>query len=92
MNDVMSGGIHRIWKHQLIERLNPTYGMHLLDVAGGTGDIAFRYLDACTSTAPRPALSSSSTTQPSSVIVCDINPNMLDVGKYFYYYIYLYFI
>jgi hypothetical protein len=80
MNDVMSAGIHRIWKHKLIEKINPTYGMQLLDVAGGTGDIAFRFLDACQATAPMPALSSPTKKPPSSVIVCDINPNMLDVG------------
>ena len=45
MNDLMSGGIHRLWKSSLIDQLRPRAGMHLLDVAGGTGDIAFRVLD-----------------------------------------------
>lgn len=45
MNDLMSGGIHRLWKQALIDWLAPRPGMHLLDVAGGTGDIAFRFLD-----------------------------------------------
>ena len=44
MNDLMSGGVHRLWKEALIDWLAPRPGMHLLDVAGGTGDIAFRFL------------------------------------------------
>ena len=40
MNDLMSGGVHRIWKSVLLDRLNPQPGQHLVDVAGGTGDIA----------------------------------------------------
>ena len=45
MNDAMSLGIHRIWKDAMLDWLAPRAGMHLLDVAGGTGDIAFRFLD-----------------------------------------------
>ncbi|QHQ36633.1 bifunctional demethylmenaquinone methyltransferase/2-methoxy-6-polyprenyl-1,4-benzoquinol methylase UbiE [Algicella marina] len=45
MNDAMSLGIHRIWKDAMMDWLAPRPGTHLLDVAGGTGDIAFRYLD-----------------------------------------------
>ncbi|WP_121068348.1 bifunctional demethylmenaquinone methyltransferase/2-methoxy-6-polyprenyl-1,4-benzoquinol methylase UbiE [Chachezhania antarctica] len=44
MNDVMSGGIHRVWKDAMMDWLAPRPGQHLLDVAGGTGDIAFRFL------------------------------------------------
>ena len=44
MNDVMSGGIHRIWKDAMMDWLAPRPGQKLLDVAGGTGDIAFRFL------------------------------------------------
>lgn len=66
MNDVMSAGLHRHWKNALIDRLNPREGMHLLDVAGGTGDIAFRFL----------------TRQPKGrVTVCDINQAMLEQGR-----------
>jgi len=65
MNDVMSAGVHRIWKNSFIDSINPRPGMHLLDVAGGTGDIAFRFLEA----APG-----------SKVTVCDINAEMLRVG------------
>ncbi len=44
MNDVMSGGIHRIWKDAMMDWLAPRSGQDLLDVAGGTGDVAFRFL------------------------------------------------
>lgn len=66
MNDVMTAGIHRVWKDSLIESLNPRKNMKLLDVAGGTGDIAFRFLDAAAE---------------GTVTVCDINAEMLRVGK-----------
>ncbi len=45
MNDVMSGGIHRIWKDAMMDWLAPRSGQRLLDVAGGTGDVAFRFLN-----------------------------------------------
>lgn len=45
MNDAMSLGIHRLWKDAMMDWLAPRPGMHLLDVAGGTGDVAFRFLD-----------------------------------------------
>ena len=44
MNDVMSAGIHRLWKDAMMDWLAPRDGQRLLDVAGGTGDIAFRFL------------------------------------------------
>jgi demethylmenaquinone methyltransferase/2-methoxy-6-polyprenyl-1,4-benzoquinol methylase len=44
MNDVMSGGVHRIWKDAMMDWLAPHPGQRLLDVAGGTGDISFRFL------------------------------------------------
>ena len=44
MNDVMSVGIHRLWKDAMMDWLAPRPGQVLLDVAGGTGDIAFRFL------------------------------------------------
>ena len=44
MNDAMSLGVHRLWKEALLDWLAPRPGMSLLDVAGGTGDIAFRFL------------------------------------------------
>ncbi|SLN11476.1 Ubiquinone/menaquinone biosynthesis C-methyltransferase UbiE [Falsiruegeria litorea R37] len=45
MNDVMSMGIHRVWKDAMMDWLAPRPGQKLLDVAGGTGDISFRFLD-----------------------------------------------
>ena len=66
MNDLMSAGIHRIWKNAMMDWLAPRDGQQLLDVAGGTGDIAFRFLDR----APR-----------ASVTVCDMTESMLVEGR-----------
>ncbi|KAI8441779.1 hypothetical protein MSG28_005467 [Choristoneura fumiferana] len=75
MNDAMSLGIHRIWKDIFMQRLAPTHGTKLLDVAGGTGDISFRYINYLKNLGPAPE------GRPSSVTVCDINQAMLDVGR-----------
>lgn len=45
MNDLMSGGVHRLWKSEMVDWLNPRPGLVLADIAGGTGDIAFRVID-----------------------------------------------
>ncbi|KAI4490504.1 hypothetical protein M0804_003448 [Polistes exclamans] len=74
MNDLMSLGIHRIWKDIFIQELAPTHGTRLLDCAAGTGDIVFRYLDFLKNT-------KNVNNVESSVMVTDINENMLDVGK-----------
>lgn len=66
MNDLMSGGVHRLWKAAMIDWLDPRGAMRVLDVAGGTGDIAFRILDR----APQ-----------ASVLVADINAAMLAQGR-----------
>ncbi len=66
MNDLMSGGLHRLWKESLIDELRPRPAMHLLDVAGGTGDIAFRFLGR----APG-----------GRVTVADASAEMLEVGR-----------
>ena len=42
MNDVMSGGMHRLWKDQFVSKVRPRRGERILDMAGGTGDVAFR--------------------------------------------------
>ena len=68
MNDLMSGGVHRLWKNALVDVANPRPGERFLDVAGGTGDIAFRI--AASAQGERP-----------DVTVCDINPAMLAVGR-----------
>ena len=42
MNDLMSGGLHRLWKDRFVARVKPRRGEQILDMAGGTGDVAFR--------------------------------------------------
>src|SRR4029453_14119599 len=42
MNDLMSGGLHRLWKNRFVAKVKPRPGEQILDMAGGTGDIAFR--------------------------------------------------
>jgi 2-methoxy-6-polyprenyl-1,4-benzoquinol methylase len=78
MNDAMSLGIHRVWKDIFIRRLGPGPSTRLLDVAGGTGDIAFRFLDAV----GRPShAADTKEDQGPAVTVCDINKSMLRVGE-----------
>jgi demethylmenaquinone methyltransferase / 2-methoxy-6-polyprenyl-1,4-benzoquinol methylase len=70
MNDLMSAGLHRLWKDIMINALNPPKGeaaFALLDVAGGTGDIAFRAAKASGA--------------GFRATVCDINADMLEVGR-----------
>ena len=74
MNDVMSGGVHRIWKDAMVEWLNPQPGWRVLDVAGGTGDIAFRITQMARK-AGKPGRGGEA-----RVTVCDINPDMLAEG------------
>uniref|UniRef100_A0A0D9YKU4 2-methoxy-6-polyprenyl-1,4-benzoquinol methylase, mitochondrial n=1 Tax=Oryza glumipatula TaxID=40148 RepID=A0A0D9YKU4_9ORYZ len=82
MNDLMSVGLHRLWKDRLISKLNPFPGMKHLDVAGGTGDVAFRALERINSVSHR-AMQGTLTDieEETQIYVCDINPNMLNVGK-----------
>ena len=83
MNDLMSAGVHRLWKTTLIAAVAPRAGEILLDVAGGTGDIAFRFLDAAASgAAGRPdAPEATRTTDATRAVICDINAAMLGVGR-----------
>ena len=67
MNDLMSAGLHRLWKDSFIDWLAPRKNTHLLDVAGGTGDIAFRF--------------SKKTKNQSKVTILDRNEKMLNEGK-----------
>lgn len=87
MNDLMSLGIHRLWKDHFVRSLNPgsnanslshttgpapAQGWNILDIAGGTGDIAFRMLDHAHNINHSPN---------TRVTVSDINPDMLAEGK-----------
>jgi demethylmenaquinone methyltransferase / 2-methoxy-6-polyprenyl-1,4-benzoquinol methylase len=69
MNDLMSGGIHRWWKAEMIAWLAPRSGQVLLDVAGGTGDIACR------------ALRRLDPARGGGAVVCDVNRAMLELGR-----------
>jgi demethylmenaquinone methyltransferase / 2-methoxy-6-polyprenyl-1,4-benzoquinol methylase len=70
MNDLMSGGLHRLWKSELLAWLAPpksAVSYALLDVAGGTGDVALRFVrDAG---------------KGASAVVCDISAEMIEVGR-----------
>ena len=66
MNDAMSLGIHRLWKDAMMDWLAPRPGQRLLDVAGGTGDVAFRFLKR----APG-----------ATAVVCDMTEPMLIEGR-----------
>jgi demethylmenaquinone methyltransferase/2-methoxy-6-polyprenyl-1,4-benzoquinol methylase len=74
MNDLMSGGLHRLWKATLVDTLRPRPGMRILDVAGGTGDVAFRILKAMGGAAQVQAAGG-------GITIADINPAMLTVGE-----------
>jgi demethylmenaquinone methyltransferase/2-methoxy-6-polyprenyl-1,4-benzoquinol methylase len=70
MNDLMSGGLHRLWKGDLIAQLNPPRddrAFRLLDVAGGTADVTLRYARASGPNA--------------TAMLCDISPEMIAVGQ-----------
>jgi demethylmenaquinone methyltransferase/2-methoxy-6-polyprenyl-1,4-benzoquinol methylase len=75
MNDLMSGGLHRLWKSAMVSALNPprpasgkpARPWRLIDVAGGTGDIAFRVAERSAGRA--------------EVVVADVNSSMLEVGR-----------
>lgn len=67
MNDLMSLGLHRAWKNYFVKQINPQQGAKFLDMAGGTGDIAFRI--------------KSFFGKDSDVTIADINESMLSVGQ-----------
>jgi demethylmenaquinone methyltransferase / 2-methoxy-6-polyprenyl-1,4-benzoquinol methylase len=66
MNDLMSGGMHRLWKDAMMDWLAPRPGQRLLDVAGGTGDVAFRFLKRASG---------------ATAVVCDMTEPMLIEGR-----------
>lgn len=69
MNDLMSGGMHRLWKDRFIRQIRPRPEYSYLDVAGGTGDIAFRIKERISQSAAR------------KITICDLNAEMLRVGR-----------
>jgi len=69
MNDLMSAGLHRLWKDAMVEWLNPRPGWNVLDVAGGTGDIAFRIAELVRARGGE-----------AKITVCDINDDMVREG------------
>ncbi|MQX38017.1 class I SAM-dependent methyltransferase [Roseospira navarrensis] len=94
MNDLMSGGVHRLWKDSFVSQVAPRPGMTCLDVGGGTGDIAFRLLDRMTRKAEFMARQrarvaghedetdvSVPVAGGGRVLVSDINESMIRVGR-----------
>lgn len=81
MNDLMSGGLHRLWKDRLVEMLAPFPGTKHIDVAGGTGDVAFRVLRAIQGAEGLLSAENEYKNRRGGVTVFDINPEMLEEGK-----------
>ncbi len=75
MNDAMSGGLHRLWKDAAAAKLNPRPGEIILDLAGGTGDIARRLKKLGDGAARRRGLAAP------EIHVIDINAEMLEAGR-----------
>ena len=67
MNDLMSGGLHRVWKDRFVRMIRPRPNHKVLDVAGGTGDIAFRFRKKM---GPK-----------ADITICDLTRGMLEVGR-----------
>ncbi len=82
MNDLMSGGIHRLWKAAMIAWIRPRPGQQLIDVAGGTGDVALR---AWPRLAPQAELGAGPAAEDGvgggRAVVCDPNARMLEIGR-----------
>ena len=72
MNDLMSGGLHRVWKDRFIRMIRPKPNQRFLDVAGGTGDIAFKI---------RQKIQHPSASLQHPITICDLTPAMLEVGR-----------
>ena len=96
MNDLMSGGVHRLWKNHLIRKIRPRAGLSYLDVAGGTGDIAFKIkesIDSLSKAQARRRATPAQNSQPDAsrpaacghgdtqITLCDLNWDMLRVGR-----------
>lgn len=74
MNDAMSMGVHRVWKDMMITKINPQPGEMLIDIAGGTGDIARRFVSRANQVRKRRG------GKPARAIISDINAEMLIAG------------
>lgn len=88
MNDLMSAGVHRVWKDQFVRQIHIKEILEagndpprILDVAGGTGDIAFRMLDELSPYLNREQEQDNTLEQQPLVTISDINPSMLEVGE-----------
>ena len=75
MNDAMSLGVHRVWKDMTVTKINPQPGELLIDVAGGTGDLARRFCDQAEVVRTRRGGS------PARAVICDINEQMVMAGR-----------
>lgn len=75
MNDLMSGGVHRLWKDAAAARLNPRPGERIIDCAGGTGDMAQRFAKLARGAAKR------SGGAPAEIVVVDYNAEMVANGR-----------
>jgi demethylmenaquinone methyltransferase/2-methoxy-6-polyprenyl-1,4-benzoquinol methylase len=75
MNDLMSGGVHRLWKDAAAARLNPQPGELIIDCAGGTGDMARRFARLAEAARGRRGGA------PARVVVIDYNPRMIEAGR-----------
>jgi demethylmenaquinone methyltransferase/2-methoxy-6-polyprenyl-1,4-benzoquinol methylase len=75
MNDLMSGGVHRLWKDAAAARLNPQPGETVIDCAGGTGDMATRFVRRAEAARARRG------GDPARVVVIDFNAAMVEAGR-----------
>ena len=76
MNDVMSVGIHRLWKHDVMNKVNPQPGEIHVDVAGGTGELGRAFIELADKAGKR-----RKNIRKARAIICDINDAMLAAGE-----------
>jgi demethylmenaquinone methyltransferase / 2-methoxy-6-polyprenyl-1,4-benzoquinol methylase len=80
MNDLMSGGVHRLWKAEMVAWLKPHKGQCLLDIAGGTGDVALHALPRLVSD-PAGLMLGAREAAAGGAVVCDVSQRMLEIGR-----------
>ena len=76
MNDVMSAGVHRLWKHDVMNKVNPQPGEVLVDVAGGTGELGRAFIELADKAGNRRG-----NDRRARAVICDINDAMLAAGE-----------